>query len=142
MREPGARKRFVAFLRLNLLSGIAILPGYILFVLPGLYLSVRWTLASTILLARDGRAGNPLRESWARTRPAFWAIFGTLLVILVPAGVVAVGLTATLGESFPILSSSLAYLFLFASFVTSWLAGVAIYSLLQTDQDALAEVFA
>ena len=142
LREPGGRRRYGSFLLLNLMSGIAILLGYLFLILPGLYLGARWTIASAIMLSGERKAGDALNESWSLTKSAVWGIIGTLLVIFVPACVVAIGLLVTLEESFPVLSSSVAYLLLFGAFVTSWLAGVAIYSLLRPDQDDLAEVFA
>lgn len=142
LREPGRRNRFGAFWGLNIVSGLGILLGYLLLILPGLYLSARWMVASPALLAEDNGVNDALGESWAITQPSFWAILGTLLVIFVPACLVGFGLSLAFEAWLPAFATAILYLFLFGAFVLSWMASVATYSLLRPGADHLAEVFA
>lgn len=142
LREPGGRNRFGAFWGLNILSGLGILLGYVVLILPGIYLSARWVAASAALLAQDGSVNDALGESWAITKPSLWPIIGTLLVIFLPAGVIGFGLSLLFQTSLPVVGSLILYVFMFSAFAASWLAGVAIYSLLKPGVSRLAEVFA
>jgi hypothetical protein len=142
LRAVGARNRFGAFWGLNILSTLAILVGFVLLVLPGLYLSARWMVASAALLAEDSSVSDALGKSWAVTKPSLWAIAGLLLVIFVPAFVVGLGISIPFEDRAPTVASTIVYVFLFGAITISWLAGVAIYSLLRTNNDHLAEVFA
>jgi hypothetical protein len=142
LREPGGRNRFGAFWGLNILSGLGIALGFLFLILPGIYLSARWAVASVVLLAEDDTVSVALGESWAVTRPNLWAIIATLLVIFVPACLLAFGISIPLYSREPMLAQLILYVFLFAAFVTSWLTAVAIYSLLRPSHEQLAEVFA
>jgi hypothetical protein len=142
LREPGSRNRFGAFWRLNIVSGLGLLLGYLLLILPGLYLSARWMVASPALLAEDSGVGAALGESWAITKPSLWAILGTLLVIFIPIFVVGAGLSIAFETWLPVLAAPILYVFLFSAVTLSWLASVAAYSLLRPGSDHLAEVFA
>lgn len=142
LRAPGGRNRFGAFWGLNILSGLGILLGYLVLILPGLYLSARWVAASAALLAQDGRVNDALGESWTITKPSLWPIIGTLLVIFVPALIIGIGLNLLFETSLPLVGSAILYLFMSGALAVSWLAGVAIYSLLKPGVSQLAEVFA
>ena len=142
LREPGGRNRFGAFWGLNILSGLGILLGYLLLILPGIYLSARWVAASAALLAEDGTVNNALGESWAITKPSLWPIIGVLLVIFVPACVIGFGLSFLFQAWWPVDGSPILYVFVFSAFAVSWLAAVAIYSLLRPGVSQLSEVFA
>ena len=142
LREPGGRNRFGAFWALNFVSGLGLLLGYLLLILPGLYLSARWMVASPAFLAEDKGVNDALGESWAITQPSFWAILGTLLVIFVPTCAIGFGLSLAFETLLPVLATAILYAFLFGAFVLSWMASVATYSLLRPGPQHLAEVFA
>ena len=133
---------FWSFIGVNIMSGIAITLGLILLIIPGLYLNARWSAASAGVLAEDQTASGALSDSWAMTERSVWPILGIALVIFVPMIVFAGGISYLLDEVQPMLSSIITYLALFGAFAVSWLSGVAIYSLLRSRVDDLAEVFA
>jgi hypothetical protein len=142
-REPGASNRFLGFWGMNILSGLGILLGFVLLVVPGLYLSARWAAASPALLAGDEPATASLGESWRLTEQSVWAIMGVQLVIFVPVLVVAMGLAFIFGEMLPEWGISLIlYPALFGAFAVSWLTSVTIYTQLRPNDVGLAEVFA
>lgn len=126
----------------NILSGIAIGLGLIALIIPGLYLNARWSAASAGVLAEDQTASGALSDSWAMTERSVWPLVGISLVIFVPVIIFAGGISYLLDDIQPILSSFVTYLALFGAFAVSWLSGVAIYSLLRSRVDDLAEVFA
>lgn len=142
LRDETGRNGLGAFWGVNILSGIGILLGYVLLVIPGIFLSARWSMSSAVLLAEDQSVSGALGESWALTRPNLWPILAVLLVIFVPAGLVGGGIFALLIDVLPLLSSLILYVLMFSAFVSSWLLSVALYSLLRPGQDHLSEIFA
>lgn len=142
LREAGGRNRFGAFWGLNIVSGLGILLGYLVLIVPGLYLSARWVAASAALLGEDGSVNGAMGESWEITRASTWPIVGTLLVIFVPACLAGFGLAFLLETLLPIVASLLMYVFLSSALAVSWLTGVAVYSLLKPGMSQLQEVFA
>jgi hypothetical protein len=142
LREPDGRNRFGAFWWLNLVSALGIALGYILLIVPGLYLMVRWSTASAVLLAEGEGVSEALGGSGAIAARSFWPILGALLVIFVPAGVIGIGLAVAFETSLPVVAPMISYVFLFSAFGVSWLAAVSIYSLARPGQEHLAEVFA
>lgn len=142
LRAPAGRKRVGAFLGLSLLSGLGILLGLVLLIVPGVYLAVRWSVASPMLLAEDVGASDALGKSWALTESSFWAILAVQLLIFVPALLIAIGATLLFDAWQPLVASTISYAVLFGAFAASWLSGVAIYALLKPADGHLAEVFA
>ncbi|QNA85714.1 hypothetical protein G4G27_18300 [Sphingomonas sp. So64.6b] len=142
LRDETRRNGLGAFWGVNILSGLGILLGYVLLIVPGIFLSVRWSVASAVLLAEEQTVSGALGESWALTRPNLWPILGVLLVIFVPAAVIAIGVAGMLIDQQPLIASLILYPVIFAAFVSSWLLSVALYSLLRPTQDHLSEIFA
>lgn len=142
-REPGASSRFLGLWGMNIVSGLGILLGFVLLIVPGLYLAARWAAASPALLAGDEPAIASLGESWRLTEKSVWAIMGVQLVIFVPVLFAAMGFVVMFEAILPEWGLSLIlYLALFGGFAVSWLASVAIYTLLRPNDVRLAEVFA
>ncbi len=140
LREGNAR--FGAFFGINFLAGLGILLGIVLLVVPGLFLAARWSAANAALLAEGEGVNAALGRSWDMTAASVWPIVGVQLVIFVPALVIGFGAMFTLDTLMPIVGSAIMYVALFAATTLSWLAGVAIYTLLRPATDELAEVFA
>ena len=141
LRTPGVRQ-FGSFFGLSLLSGLGLLLGFLLLIVPGVYLGVRWSVANSALLAEGKSASDALSESWEMTARSFWAILGAYLVILLPAVALGTGLAVSLETVWPIPSSFIANIVTLGAFAVSWLAGVATYSLLRPGEDPLVEIFA
>ncbi|WP_395395227.1 hypothetical protein WBP07_07600 [Novosphingobium sp. BL-8A] len=84
----GERRRFGSLFGANLISGLCILFGAILLVVPGLFLAARWALAPAFVVANGERASSALSASWQATRGCWVPIaFGYLIVgilIIVP----------------------------------------------------------
>lgn len=62
---------------------VALMIGFVLFVIPGVYLWVRWSVATPALVAEREGALAALGRSRALTRGAWWPVFGLQLVVLI-----------------------------------------------------------
>ena len=72
-----------------LLLGLGLLVGFLLLLLPGIWLAVAWSLAITVLAIEDRRGTQALRRSFQLVRGRWWMTFGTLLAVVLLAGVVS-----------------------------------------------------
>ncbi|MEO9600954.1 hypothetical protein [Parasphingorhabdus sp.] len=82
---------FLFYLMANILSVLVILPGMILFVIPGLYLACRFILVP-VVIAEEGER-HPvalLKRSWAVTKDNGFSILFFLLIIVI-VGAIAAG---------------------------------------------------
>ncbi len=93
-------RRFGALWGLAIVSGLAILLGAILLLVPGVVLLLGWLPANAVLMAEEKTVFASLDRAWALTRGARWrlaGLVGLFLVGLVPASVVVfIADTATL----------------------------------------------
>lgn len=136
------RAGFAAFFGVNLLSGLAILLGFLALIVPGVFLLVRWSAADGALLSEGEGISAALGRSWQITAPHAWPIAWALLIVYGPAFGVGIGLQLAMGDTIPIMISGITNLLIFTGSVFSWLMGLAIYALLRPGTDVLAEVFA
>jgi hypothetical protein len=74
---------FLAFFGLSLLSGIAVLVGMVLLIIPGLFLIARWSIAQALVVARGDGVMQAFGESWERTRGNEFQILMAMLALLV-----------------------------------------------------------
>lgn len=76
--------RWISFAFLALIKGMLILAGFICFIIPGIYLSVRWMFAEYLVIDRGMKPLQALRASSTMTAGNRWKLFGfTLVAILV-----------------------------------------------------------
>jgi uncharacterized membrane protein len=141
--------RFVTYLGLSIVMGLGEAVGYVLFVIPGIILQMRWFLAGNFVLARNMGVVEALDASRDATAGHRWAIFGALfltgLIALIPllfvviaaGGVIAytrlpwdsvLGLTSTV------------LLVVFGSLTNAM--SIAIYAVLSGNTDRYEQVFA
>lgn len=146
----GASGGFGVYFGASFLSGLGMLAGFVLLLVPGLILMVRWSAAFALVVSEDESAGNALGESWAMTRGNFWPIFAAMLVGLVPLLAIVIGFSASLVfadeayEEVPPLAAELiaANVVGTAYSVFSAALGVAVYGMLRGDRRDISEVFA
>lgn len=74
---------FSPYVALSLLSTLGILAGFVLFVIPGLLILARWSIAQPMLVARGGGVMNALGESWGRTKGNEFSILVAALALLI-----------------------------------------------------------
>lgn len=89
LQSPMARDALLPYIGMSLLSSLAVMLGMIVFILPGLFLMARWSIAQPLLVSRGGGVMASLGESWERTSGNELSIFGAALaVMLVPIAIV------------------------------------------------------
>ncbi|HXW76547.1 MAG TPA: hypothetical protein VEJ20_03980, partial [Candidatus Eremiobacteraceae bacterium] len=72
----------------GIVYGLAVDIGLILFIVPGIYVATKWSLAPIIIAKEDASLGDALAKSWALTEFCFWQTLG--FQILAGLGVFAV----------------------------------------------------
>ena len=128
---------------LGLVSGLAILLGFLLLILPGWWLAIRWSVAAPVMVGEQRAIGEAMRDSWRRTRGHVVAIGVAELLAFVPvaAGIV-LGVLFERGPE-PYLGFDIASnLLLCLGLVAGWHLTVATYLQLGGAAAPLAEVFA
>ncbi|MEO7826724.1 MAG: hypothetical protein ABIR60_06240 [Allosphingosinicella sp.] len=134
------RRRLWALLGVQLLSGLGIVLGLILLVLPGAYLFVRWSAAVPALIAEDVGVYESLGRGAETVEGRFWHVLAALLVVWTP-GVVGLLASVLVLEDEPLIGNLLLDLTINLSLIAGWHLAVAIYAGRQ-DGTRLAEVFA
>lgn len=76
-------------LGLAILSGIAMMIGFLLLIVPGIILYVMWSVSAPALVEERLGIGSALGRSRALTKGARWTIFGLLLIVLVIAWLIS-----------------------------------------------------
>lgn len=90
------------------LSGLGALGGLILLVVPGVYLWIRWYLASQTVVVEGRAPSDALGRSGELVSDYWWSTFGRVLLIGLIGGLLAavlglpIGLVAALAESGPL----------------------------------------
>ena len=95
--DPDMKPRFGAAFGLNLLSGIAILVGLILLIVPGLMLFTRWAVALPAMLRENLGISEALGRSSELTAGNRWKILGLALLLWVPFMVAVVLVSILIG---------------------------------------------
>lgn len=150
--KPGG---FGSFFILGIMTGVPILLGYVLLVLPGLYLSARWAMVDAALLAENRGSSDAMGRSWNATKGYELPVALTFVLINLPMIAAMIFQVfsdgAVQGSVQPVATNRnvvygvmvIANLLLYASQVTSWYFGVALYQLLVGPAETqLNEVFA
>lgn len=84
--------------------GVAV--GFVLLVIPGLFLSIRWYFNAQSVVV-DGRRGtDALKASGELVQGSWWRVFGTLLLLGICAGFVGYFIGGLLGALVRVLSDS------------------------------------
>jgi hypothetical protein len=138
-RRSGGR-RLWALLGLNMLSGIAILLGLVLLILPGIYLLVRWSAAVPALISEDAGITESLTRSEKAVEGRFWHVFAAIALVWT-VGIGAAVPSMLLPEDQSLIASLTLNLPLNLTLIAGWHLAVAIYAGRQGDR-RLAEVFA
>jgi hypothetical protein len=81
-----------------LLAAAGVALGLLLFIVPGIYLAVRWYFVPQAVVIQGGRGPGALSRSWDLTAGFWWRTFGILvvgnLISLLPAVVLSAPLAA------------------------------------------------
>jgi hypothetical protein len=67
---------FLPLLWVSILAGLATIGGFILLILPGIYLAVRFAFGQLAVIDAKKKGVEALKDSWALTKNRFWAVLG------------------------------------------------------------------
>lgn len=79
-------KGMVAWPRITatrIITGLAIFVGFLLLIVPGIYLTIRLCLAETVVVVENISATSAMRRSMELTKGRFWFVIGIYMVILI-----------------------------------------------------------
>lgn len=144
LAEPGSAGRFGAYFGLSLLSGLAIVLGLVVLVVPGIVLIVRWLPAYAILLSENTRVTEALGQSWERTQSQFWPVLAAVLIVFAfGVGAAVLYALSDIAPAVPFEVATIGGNFALSLISAVFTAlGVAVYGLLGAKSDTLGEVFA
>ncbi len=95
--QTGLRLLF-PLLMLGLVSGIAIVLGFILVIVPGLMLAIRWLVATPVRVAEGPSVRRALSRSAELTSGSRWRLLGLFIAYLVLVLLVQWGFTLLVGN--------------------------------------------
>jgi hypothetical protein len=98
---PGANQAFVsgfeAFTPLFfavVIAAVGIAAGFVLLILPGVFLAVRWFFVPQTVVIDGVRGTGALRESWELVQGFWWRTFGLVVVVNLVATLLALVISA------------------------------------------------
>jgi hypothetical protein len=119
--------KFWSLLWVSILSGLMVLGGFILLVIPGIIFSIWVSQAIFVVLFEDKTGTKAIRRSKALVKGLFWPVFGRLLFTLLPAlGLMvigAIGLPGVIVSSLILSLALMPILFAYEYFLYKDLAG-------------------
>ena len=134
LRRAGLHTRsdadaFLPFIGLSVLSALGVLLGFIAFIIPGLFVMARWSIAQPLLVGQGTGVMESLGESWERTRGNEFSIIVAALALALAPIVVMIATAVFFEETSPvrIVVTQLASSAMSAIFLGM---GVAIYGLM------------
>lgn len=145
----GGSAAFGAYFGLSLIIGIGTIVGFLVLIIPGIIIAVRWLPAYALLLSGDETAGQAPGASWDLTSGQFWPLLAALLIGVAPLLTATIGLVAA--ESYwiddyegPWYVASLALTNVMLAAFTAFTSalGIAAYAALRGERGEVAEVFA
>jgi phosphate/sulfate permease len=74
-------RNVLGILGILIISGIASLIGALFFIIPGIYIAYKLSLAPVIFIVEEEPIGEALSKSWDATRDYWWFTFGMALVM-------------------------------------------------------------
>ena len=143
LAPDGLAAGFGTYFGLSLLSGIGMLLGLVVFIIPGVILAIRWAPLYGYGLVEDGDISRSFGRSWDATGEHFFPI---LLAMCVPAALYGLGFAIFFSSVddygmvgyFP---SAIFNLLLWMGAALIGAIGIAVYSLLRDGTSQLTEVF-
>lgn len=74
-------KMFWTFLGVSILTGLAVLGGFLLLIIPGIIWMIKYSFSSLILIDTNGRPVASMKESGAITKGSKWKLLGFYIVL-------------------------------------------------------------
>jgi hypothetical protein len=93
--------RLFALVAGAVVAGVLVLLGFLLFVLPGLYLALRFSLYAPAVMADERGPLEGLSASWSRTAHHHFTVAGFHLAVFVPLFLLAVAVVLAMSSGQP-----------------------------------------
>jgi hypothetical protein len=91
--------RFWSILLVGVLTGLAVLGGFLLFIVPGFIFLTRFWVGVPALVIEDRRGREALKRSWNLVKGRSWPVFGTIVVVGIGTSLLSGLLTQLFGDS-------------------------------------------
>ena len=92
-----ALRRFIPLMVAYIVIVIITIPGFILLLIPGIWLTIKLCMAFPAVIFERAGPFRSIGRSWKLTKNNWWRVFGTLVVVFLIAMVVNFALAAVLG---------------------------------------------
>lgn len=135
--------RLLPYIGMYILSSFAIGLGFVLLIIPGIILSVRWIALMPAVIDRDSGAMNAFGESWNMTDGYGWSIFGAAFIIGVVMIVIGimVGITGAASGTASVLASFLGAVLESVAVLVFAAFAVTVYHQLRDDTQEMVDAF-
>lgn len=140
--------RFWPYLGISILYGLALVLGFVLLIVPGIILMVRWVPLLPAVIDRESGAMNAFSDSFDLTRGHSWSVFGAGLIVVIGlmvasavVGGVAVGIGTVLGGVGTVFAAAVGSIAEQLANVVGLAFCVGAYHLLRGEDVTVAEVF-
>jgi len=120
---------FLTYLGLGVLSALAVLVGFILLVLPALFLMARWSIAPSLVVARGDGVMQAFGESWQKTSGSEFQIIVVVLALIIPLMAISI-LCGVLLDKASVVGIVVAQIATGGASVASAAMGVALYGMI------------
>jgi hypothetical protein len=132
-----AVSRIPSFILLGIIVGLCSVPLFFLFVVPAIYVWVRWSPAFASIIAERTGPITGLGRGWALTRGCFWHTFMVLLLSALAIGIVEMVTAGVFGATIAILAVTANALALSAIL---WAIGNALVTIIATPFSAAVAI--
>jgi membrane-anchored glycerophosphoryl diester phosphodiesterase (GDPDase) len=140
LRSRGGADVFLTYFGLTVLYGLAVAVGFMLLVIPALFLISRWSLAQPLVVARGEGVMKAFGESWERTSGNEFPIIAAVLVLVIAPQ----ALSVATGMMFPkdsLLGIGLSQALASVASVLGLAMGVALYGMIIGTPKEVAATF-
>ena len=136
--------RYISIFGVSILTGLGIMAGMILLVIPGIILATRWFLSVPVLFAEQAAVTESMSSSWHITAPHAFMIFGLVIVISLPLLVAAIFLFALTDPDNMLspLQSLTINVGIATTTVAGWLGAASSYYVIKGGAEQASEIFA
>jgi hypothetical protein len=132
---------FLPYIGLSLLYTLGVMLGFIVIILPGLFIMARWSIAQPLMVGGGRGVMAALGESWERTKDKEFQALGAWLALIVLPVVVLIIARSFFGQE-NLAGIVIAQICSSAISVISLAWNVALYGLIVGKPEQTAEVFA
>lgn len=91
--------RFWSILLVGLLTGLAVLGGFLLLIVPAFIFLTRFWVSVPALVIEDRRGREALKRSWNLVKGRSWPVFGTIVIVGIGTSLLSGVLTQLFGDS-------------------------------------------